>query len=455
MKRAVIVVDLGFGDAGKGLVTDALVRRMGARTVVRFNGGAQAGHNVVLADGRHHTFSQLGAGTFVPGVRTVLTRHVAIHPTALLVEAERLARIGVEDALDRVLIDERARVTTPFHQAANRLRELARGEARHGSCGIGFGETIADAEAGHVVTAADLRDPPRLRARLVEMQERKRAELRSVVATLAPTEAVAREREILETPHVVDAWMDRVAAFVTRARIASEASLRAVFAEDAPVVFEGAQGVLLDEWYGFHPHTTWSTCTFHNAHSTLAEHGYSGDVLRLGVLRTFAVRHGAGPLPTEDACFEAIAEPHNVLGPWQGRVRRGLPDAVLVRYARDVCKGVDALALTHLDALPRIARYGMCTHYEQPDGSALSSLPIAPPPDLEHQARLTQRLAHATPRIEWFAKSAGVRREEEVVARFAAEAGAPVVLCSRGPRAEDVSLLGGWCDPLATSLADG
>lgn len=447
MKRAVIVVDLGFGDAGKGLVTDALVRRLGARTVVRFNGGAQAGHNVVLADGRHHTFSQLGAGTFVPGVRTVLSRHVAIHPTALLVEAERLARIGAEDALDRVLIDERARVTTPFHQAANRLRELARGHARHGSCGIGFGETIADAEAGHVVTAADLRDPPRLRALLLAMQERKRAELRSVVGRLAPTPDVVREREILDTPHVVDAWMDRIATFVARAHIASAASLRAVFAEDAPVVFEGAQGVLLDEWYGFHPHTTWSTCTFQNAHAILAEHGYSGEVVRLGVLRTFAVRHGAGPLPTEDARFDAVAEPHNVLGPWQGRVRRGLPDAVLVRYARDVCHGIDALALTHLDALPHIARYGMCTRYELPDGSALSALPLAPAPDLEHQARLTERLTRATPHIDSIAQAAGEAREEEVVARFAAEARAPVVLRSRGPRAEDVSLLGGWCDP--------
>src|ERR1700734_1777495 len=120
--RAAMVVDLGFGDAGKGLVTDFLVRSLGAGLVVRWNGGAQAGHNVVAPDGRHHTFAQIGAGTFVPGVRTHLAERTIVHPTALGVEAARLAEIGVPDALDRLSVSERALVITPFHQAANRLR---------------------------------------------------------------------------------------------------------------------------------------------------------------------------------------------------------------------------------------------------------------------------------------------------------------------------------------------
>ena len=125
--RAFAVVDLGFGDAGKGLLTDFLVRRTGASVVVRFNGGAQAGHNVVTSDGRHHTFSQLGAGSFVSGVRTFLSRDVVVHPTALLREAEALREKGVRGALERVAISEHARIVTPYHQALNRLRELARG----------------------------------------------------------------------------------------------------------------------------------------------------------------------------------------------------------------------------------------------------------------------------------------------------------------------------------------
>ena len=158
--RAIAVVDLGFGDAGKGLLTDFLTRRTSAEVIVRFNGGAQAGHNVVTADGRHHTFAQMGAGSFSPGVRTFLSRDVVVHPTALLVEARVLATKGVPDALLRIAMSERSLVVTPFHQAANRLRELARNEARHGSCGVGVGETVrlAGMHPEDAVRAGDLRD---------------------------------------------------------------------------------------------------------------------------------------------------------------------------------------------------------------------------------------------------------------------------------------------------------
>lgn len=115
--------------------------------MVRFNGGAQAGHNVVRADGRHHTFSQFGAGSFEPDVVTLLASAVVVHPTALLVEAAVLRDKGVPDALARLRIDARCRVTTPFHQAAGRLREWARGDAAHGSCGVGVGETVRQALA--------------------------------------------------------------------------------------------------------------------------------------------------------------------------------------------------------------------------------------------------------------------------------------------------------------------
>ena len=132
--RYASVLGLGFGDCGKGHFVDALTRRWQAHTVVRFNGGAQAGHNVVTsadAGSRalHHTFSQFGAGTLVPGVRTLLLDPMVVHPTALLAEAEALGRIGVNDALSRLKIDAQCRVTTPYHQAAGCLRERLRGAA--------------------------------------------------------------------------------------------------------------------------------------------------------------------------------------------------------------------------------------------------------------------------------------------------------------------------------------
>ena len=112
-------------------------------TVVRFNGGAQAGHNVVTADGRHHTFAQFGSGTFWPGVRTFLSRFMLVDPLALAAEAAHLAAVGVSDALDRLAVDADALLATPYHRAANRARELARGLDRHGSCGMGIGETAS------------------------------------------------------------------------------------------------------------------------------------------------------------------------------------------------------------------------------------------------------------------------------------------------------------------------
>src|SRR5690348_3101760 len=109
-QRAILVVDLAFGDCGKGTIVDYLVRRDEAKLVVRFNGGPQAGHNVVTSDGRHHTFSQFGSGTFVPGVRTLLSRFVLIEPYAMLNEASHLAELAVTDALDRLMIDARCPV---------------------------------------------------------------------------------------------------------------------------------------------------------------------------------------------------------------------------------------------------------------------------------------------------------------------------------------------------------
>ena len=106
------VVDLGYGDAGKGAVVDRLCRDGGVHTVVRFNGGAQAGHNVVTPDGRRHTFAQFGSGTFVPGVRTHLSRFMLVDPLALATEAARLRTLGVRDAFARLTVDRRAPLTT-------------------------------------------------------------------------------------------------------------------------------------------------------------------------------------------------------------------------------------------------------------------------------------------------------------------------------------------------------
>src|SRR5262245_25683269 len=123
----VILAGLGFGDEGKGSLTDALARRRGeGACVVRYNGGPQAAHYVVTPEGRSHCFAQLGSGSLTPGARTFLSRFMVVDPLALAREAEALASLGVSGALRRLTLDERCVVVTPFHKLVNRIQELAR-----------------------------------------------------------------------------------------------------------------------------------------------------------------------------------------------------------------------------------------------------------------------------------------------------------------------------------------
>jgi adenylosuccinate synthase len=433
--RPIAIVDLGFGDAGKGLVTDHLTRSLGARLVVRFNGGAQAGHNVLTPEGRHHTFSQLGSGTFVPGVRTHLSRRFVLHPTAMLEEARVLATKGHADALERTSVDGEAFVVTPFHQAAGRVRELARRE-RHGSCGVGVGEVMRDA-TGHALEAVrvrDLADPPSLAARLECARERLHADI--VEAGYDSVEGSAAEREwhILRDRAFVAAFIDATRPLLGRITVASDEIVGDAIRRRERVLFEGAQGVLLDEDWGFHPHTTWSRCTFANVDELLGASGIGSPAVRIGVARAYAHRHGPGPLPTESAQLCAdLAEPHNLDGPWQGPFRAGWPDLVLARYARRACGHLDALALTHLDVTAARPRWPVCSSYEA--GRVVEWHAIAPA-DLHAREESTRRLARMQPD---YRDLDGADLPHAICEAYAA----PVVLTSRGPTARHVELVGG------------
>ncbi|WP_045877025.1 adenylosuccinate synthetase [Pseudofrankia sp. DC12] len=475
--RHTIVVDLGFGDAGKGTVVDHLCRVAAAggepaAAVVRFNGGAQAAHNVVTDDGRHHTFAQFGSGTLT-GVPTHLSRYVLVDPLALAAEAAHLAALGVPDPFARLTVHGDALLTTPYHVVANRARELARGAGRHGSCGMGIGETAAYGLA-HPDTAPRARDcarPARLRRLLTELRDRLEAELGSL-------EVPARAGVGLPP---VDACVEVFGQFSRAVRLVDDRHL-AELARVGPVVLEGAQGVLLDEWHGFHPYTTWSTTTFANAEKLLCDAGVpAGDARRLGVVRTYTTRHGAGPLVTEDAALTAaLPDRYNGTGRWQGAFRVGHFDAVAHRYAVEVAGGVDAVALTHLDA-PGSQPLGICRSYEvspagtvvqpTPDGADIPDcddigpaatrnadrmdasavrglaspaeaepagsrrvdrLVPGPPGDLARAAELTGLLWRARPVLD--PRPPGAADWPDVVADVC---GAPVAIRSHGPRSGD------------------
>ena len=407
--RHVIVVDLGYGDAGKGTVVDWLCARgtEPVHTVVRFNGGAQAAHNVVAPDGRHHTFAQFGSGTFTPGVRTHLSRFMLVDPLALAGEAEHLRALGVGDALDRLTVDELALLTTPYHRAANREREVARGAARHGSCGMGIGETVAYSLSHEdAPRVGDCLSPARLRHALTALHDWYRDEFPQG----APVPAV-------------DDCVDAFTAFAERVRVVGGDYLSRLL-RTRPVVFEGAQGVLLDEWHGFHPYTTWSTTTFENAETLLGEAGLGRDAAyRLGVLRTYATRHGPGPFVTEDPALTAdLPDRHNGTGRWQGTFRVGHLDAVALRYALEVTGPVDGLALTHMDVAQARDDLRLCVAYED-----LDRVPTTVKGDLAGQAALTERLLKARPVYT---------RLGDPVAAVEDALRTPVVLRSYGPGAD-------------------
>lgn len=386
------VVDLGFGDAGKGLVVDALTRRLGATTVARVNGGAQAGHNVVTPDGRHHCFSQVGAGSFTPGVRTVHGPGVVLHLGALAVEAAALGRVGVPGILDRIDASARCRVVTPWDQACGRLRELARGDARHGSCGTGVGEVVQASieEPTTVVRLGDLRSPSRARGAAVRARNRARAS----AALLHPGSATAATAEaaVLDDDDIVDRWLGQ-ARSVAESLVADDDRLARVLGA-GPVVVEGAQGVLLDQDHGFHPFTTWSSCTFTPVDDLVDQFLPGAHATHLGVVRTLPVRHGPGPFPTHEPALDgAISEPHNCSGPWQGAVRHGWPDQTMARYAADVAGRIDGVVVTHVDTWRRLPGGWLATAYE-----GLDRLPR--PASLAEQVALTSALLAATPRLE-------------------------------------------------------
>lgn len=345
MSNHKIVVGLGFGDEGKGTIVDALCAKDDYGFVVRFSGGPQAAHNVVLDDGTHHTFSQFGSGTF-SGVRTILSRFMLINPFNMIKEANALrTKIGY-DPMELLYISENSLVITTSHIEANKERERRRYGKRHGSCAQGVGEAqkLALDNPDLALRAKDLINlsTAELADRLKMINQHLESDLRvflQVGITFWYNIATQYKRLIAERPFnvVSDEFISKLIA----AR---------------PCVFEGSQGVLLDEWHGFHPYTTWSTTTPENAWKLLMESGVDeNDVEVIGVTRTYHTRHGAGPFPTEwtidiSQRRDIIArDEHNTWGEFQGGWRVGNLDLVLLEYAKKVVGRIDSVALTHMD----------------------------------------------------------------------------------------------------------
>jgi len=368
--NAFVVVGLGYGDEGKGSVVDYLVRQHQIKLVVRFNGGPQAAHHVVTPEGIMHCFSQFGSGTLVPGVETFLTGYMLVDPLAIEAENEVLKEKGIKDGFERLIIDRACPVVTPFHKIINRMLEISRGKAKYGSCGKGVGETIKDLQCLNERTlfVKDFFNETVLRQKLDFLWRMKLDLAEQLVKAHRNNKKLLSYLEQIQRTDYVDCLVEAYCRFISEAgvRIEDEPYLIKRLNEREDVVFEGAQGVLLDVKAGFKPYITKTDTTFNNADKILFDS--QKNIIKIGVLRAYATRHGAGPFVTEDTWLrKQIPDFHNTTNEWQGSLRIGWFDLVAARYALDTVGAIDCIALTNIDRLAGIDEIKVCTSYEWAD----------------------------------------------------------------------------------------
>jgi adenylosuccinate synthase len=306
------VIGAGYGDEGKGHLVDALAAAATSQpVVVRSNGGAQAGHTVVLADGRRHVFHHVGSGALA-GVGTHLSRFFVHHP--MLLEAEQAAVATLGGCIE-ISADPRGLVTTPWDMLINQAIERSRGGDRHGSCGLGFGETIERTlDPAFALTVADLTRPA-LRGQLQAIRD---VWVKRRLAALGVDALSADEARVLADDGVLEVFIEDCRRFADTVGQASDVGLAA----RGPVIFEGAQGLLLDQAIGVFPHVTRSHTGLVNMVAVAREAGLDA-IEALYVTRAYATRHGAGPLPgaVDELDEFDVVDPTNASNAWQGRIR--------------------------------------------------------------------------------------------------------------------------------------
>lgn len=355
MNKAQIVIGLAYGDESKGATVDFLTRHAQRPIIIRYNGGCQAAHNVVTPEGTHHRFQQFGAGMFVPYARTFLSRFMMVEPFQLLSEERKLASLTYNPG-GRTFIDGDAQVILPLHRTLNQLRELHRrlttGDV-HGSTGQGIGEAAADALSGADVMR--VRDLQRSDDDINTIIKTTYSRLYSQMKELANSAPMNQEFDQVKWSFNLT-W---VPGFLNAARLICDTfqivDTDWLAEQNSDLIFEGAQGVMLDQDHPVNsPHVTWSKTTSRNAETILSEIDFQGEVKKLGLIRSYLTRHGAGPLPTEDPLLlKWLPERHNGTGRWQGAWRVGRMDHELVRHSIEYTGGIDGLCISHLDVLRR------------------------------------------------------------------------------------------------------
>ena len=420
----VAVIGAQWGDEGKGKVVDWLASR--ADIVVRFQGGHNAGHTLVVGD-QTYKLSLLPSG-LVRGKLGIIGNGVVIDPAALLDEIARVGAQGLSVSPETLRIADNATLILPLHPALDRAREAARGTARIGTTGRGIGPAYEDKVARRAIRVADLAEPETLSAKLDEVLLHHNTLLRGLGA--ATFEKPALLAELLGfapklLPFAEPVW--------ERLDVARQEGRR--------ILFEGAQAVMLDVDHGTYPFVT-SSNTVAGSAAAGAGIGPQAVGFVLGIAKAYATRVGSGPFPTElsDATGRLLGERGHEFGTVTGRPRRcGWFDAVLARQAVKV-GGIQGLALTKLDVLDGLEELQVCVGYRL-GGATLRRLPASPAAQ-----------AAATPVFEtlegWRDSTRGARSWAELpaaaikyVRRIEELVDAPVTLLSTSPERDDIIMV--------------
>ena len=345
----VVVIGSQWGDEGKGKIVDWLSER--ADVVVRFQGGHNAGHTLVI-DGEVFKLSLLPSGVVRPDKISVIGNGVVIDPWALLEEIDRVRDQGVDLSPDRLKVAENAPLILPLHRTLDVAREEARGKSKIGTTGRGIGPAYEDKAARRAIRVCDLADIDSLRAKVDEMlvhhnallrgfeqSEIDRDELLNLLIGLAP--------KLL--PYAVSVWRE----------------LDMARRDGKRILFEGAQGIMLDVDHGTYPFVT-SSNTVSGAASAGTGLGPNAMGYILGITKAYTTRVGSGPFPTEldDEIGSTLGQRGREFGTVTGRQRRcGWFDAILVRQAVKLA-GMHGIALTKLDVLDGLAEIKVCVGYK-------------------------------------------------------------------------------------------
>jgi adenylosuccinate synthase len=427
----VVVVGAQWGDEGKGKVVDLLTQH--AQVVVRFQGGNNAGHTLVVG-GEKTILTLIPSGILHAGKTCVIGNGVVLDPSVLVAEIDALRARGVIRSEAQLIVSESAHVIFPWHKHLDVLREKARGDTPIGTTGRGIGPAYEDKIARRGIRVRDLLDAAKL-ARKVEARLSGALDELRLLAGRAGTEvppldpaAIAREYAAFGVrlrPHVRDASL----------------YLHGEARSGARILFEGAQGTLLDIDHGTYPFVTSSNCVAGNA-AVGSGLGPTQIDRVVGISKAYTTRVGGGPFPTElkDEIGERLRKVGDEFGSVTGRPRRcGWLDGVVLRYAARV-NGLSGLALTKLDVLSGLPELKLCTAYSLRGGQTEDF-----PSDVDE-------LAEVSPVYEtlrgWDERLAGVRSFEELpaaarayVRRVEEVAGVPVVCVSVGADRGETILL--------------